>query len=1508
MAFSFAGTSPAPSAVAPTAQSGGDLEDIQTEGIGWLALSGESKVQLLPSWPPNQLPPPTASLLSIASHKGLLAAAGPDVVIVARTENVRKAFEGPATGDGNLKPFTPELTMPMPMRVSQLAFTADESYLVLSAENGGGLAVYDVQALLQGNTKASFEMSTNGQALRALVPNPTPEKGELLALVTNDGNLMMANLKERVFNKSSDGQPVLKSGVSSISWSTKGKQLVAGLGNGSAYQMTPEGQGKAEIPRPPNANVGDHVSSITWLENNCFLIVLTPSTFDSNSAPASNFYVVHRDPAAQTNFMFQKIPDPAGPFGMNRSPPHHFMLRLRDFPPNLQDVLVVSSTAATDIGLFSRSKVPLTNDKPADKVTGVFTMTEMSDDSRRAQLPMSADLNDTSPIGLAFDLSSKEKVHRPIPTYEEINESPTPLPALMVLNNEGVLASWWFIYSESIRNGTIYTGLVAAGGATPAVTASSAAAQAATPAFGGPAKPVFGTTFGGAPATASPGAFGGPSALGQNKSVWGSSAATGGAFGTSATTSTASSFGSPSFGQTSVPAMGLGNKASPWSTGTTSPNATFGQSGGLAKPATTFGTPTLSSGSAASGFASFATNAKGGFTAAPSTGTSVFGSKPAESPLSKPSTGSFGSFGANTQTQNPSNTFGSFGSSPQTQPPSNTFGSFGSGPQTQPSSTTFGTPAAQSSGIFGAPVGGLKTPSGLSAPFVLGSTFKADPSAKHDENEPINPPKSSSFFGGNFGGALSEVAKQPVVPETKDADMDEENGVKPEPAKLESTTPASTPAAPKTQLFPSSTPASGGLFGSPSTSSGPPPVKPVSAGFSFGQSPKPGGFFANLNNPSSTPAGPKTPTTSNAPGINPFAAKTPASPKIKQEPFSETPAFNKIPEAPLPPDPASKTTFGTGESSTSSPAGAGAPLPPDFIPKPPAPSKVGPSFSLVQEKKPIPADLIPPTDVPGGPEDDGGSSGFLTEDDEDDQSEGSGEDVAKDLSPVSETRPTPGLSPESSFGGPKTRSSESTFFGQVSKPGPQAQPRSLFGEVGASVPILPPPKVQQSPRSPSPIRTAIPPRMSRPDVSRSVSAPGAASQILGSQRAGSRPAGPVPPTQNSYNLSLEQRQAEEKRRAEIKAQKEAEETRALDDEEDDRIQHYLASDIQPTKILDEFEAYADRVNNEPMESIPAQVETVYRDINAMIDTLGLNARKMKSFIQGHTDLYKDEGRTRRDLEVDEEWCLVEIEDLSAIVEKELSRDLDGGRVRDVIGKLDTCTSLQKDIVRLRAKHEDVKKIVDTFRDPDQLATARAQPLSAEQSAQQNDLRRDFTAFQKLLSEAEEGLSLLKAKIVSQSTSQSKLGGTGPTVEAVMRTITKMTSMAEKRSGDIDVLEGQMRRLRFGSSASVGSREGSPFATPQKNNRASVRNLGGSSYGLFYTPDSIKETPQRFQSSMMSSTSSLSRSASPRKKMSGYTAEEKMALRTKLARKREATDKLKAALAKSGTHVRTMDDE
>jgi nucleoporin NUP159 len=193
----------------------------------------------------SDAPAPTASLLSIASRKGLVAAAGPEAVYLATTEAVRKALEGPKEGGSETRTFQSQVKLPLPMRVSQVAFTADEQYLLLSAEKGGGLAVYDVQTLSGGTTTTSFEVSTNGESLRDLVPNPAPETAELCAMVTTNGNLLIGNLKDRKVAS-------IRAQASCVAWSSKGKQLVAGLADGTVCQLTPAGEEKALVPKPPN--------------------------------------------------------------------------------------------------------------------------------------------------------------------------------------------------------------------------------------------------------------------------------------------------------------------------------------------------------------------------------------------------------------------------------------------------------------------------------------------------------------------------------------------------------------------------------------------------------------------------------------------------------------------------------------------------------------------------------------------------------------------------------------------------------------------------------------------------------------------------------------------------------------------------------------------------------------------------------------------------------------------------------------------------------------------------------------------------------------------------------------------------------------------------------------------------------------------------------------------------------------------------------------------------------
>lgn len=1382
------------------------------------------------------------------------------------------------------------------MRVSHLAFTPDEQYLILSAEQGGGLAVYETQTLLQGSAQSAFEINTSGESVKTLAPNPMPELAEFCAVVTNNGNLLMANLKEKSLVQSLNG-PVIRSGVTCVGWSTKGKQLVAGMGDGTVIQMTPDGTEKAAIPKP--AFLGDfHVASIAWLENHLFLTIYNEN---SGNPPNSEYFVITRSapPRETASFDFRKMQDPIMPFG-NEMAPQYTVLRIREYPPAIQELLIVASSVSDQLGLLTKAKAPLASDKPAEEITNVFTTTEFADDSRRATLPSDEEYNETLPIGVALDLSSKDKVSKPVPDDEEIESSPGPLPAAWALNNNGVLAAWWMVYYDAVREGTTYPGMAALQGE----PSSQPSAPPTTSAFGSQPK-------------SSP--FGSSSAFGSPAPALTPSEAPANPFGNKAAPS-GPTFGAPSFGAPSslggkppAPAFGhsggLGNKASPWATGSTNAAPAFGSRGfsssaGPAAAGSTggkvFGSSAAPAGSTTgSGFAGLAGQSGFASLGGDNKGESIFSKSTSSNPFGAPASGQ-----------------SVFGQSSGT-------GGFGSQQASTNSNTAFPAsgPKPQNGSGFG------------SSPFVLGTTFKADPASANDNEKPSG---NGGFGLGGFGLSLDDSAsKDAASNDSKDEKMDATTPTEQESSKLPfglsqaSTTPSSTPAPSK--FLPSDHTASKpNPFGGPATTSnifGSANLQPKAS--------KPNPFSqadATKSKPSPSPFGP-TGSIFGGGGDKP----NPFSPNNK--PTSNSDATEAT-ATPMPPDATSKTAYPFEESSSSSIASTKttedikkptksvgvAPLPPDFLPPKGRPT---PDDSISQppplkeespapEDAPLPPDFVPkpksepgslfqPPAAPAVPE---SSDDDLSEEAETDhdgegedeegegESEGSGIDVADDLSPVSPgAGQTPGgATPQSSFGG-----MGGSTFSLISRPDVSQQPRgSLFGEqprsapFGENAPSLPKP-THTSPGSPSPVRSAVPQRIPQGESSRSVSAPGVTSQMFGTSRQ-PRSTGSQPQS-SAYNKSISSR-VQPKEDPNIALQREAqkkqeEQQQTLEDEEYEQIQALLESPVHPTLDIGEFNAFNSVTADAHASTVAAQAEALYRDMNGMLVTLGLNARALAGFIKGHDR--KQEMKTKHDLESLDDWVLCEAEDLNHILDEELAPELEEGRVQGIEDTWDTCQSIIREMPKLRAKKQDLKRVLDTVLDPEQAAGARAMPLSAEQLAQQNELRQAYARMTKLMADAEDTLTMLKTKLASLSGKPSNV----PTVDAIIRTIAKMTTAAEKRSGEIDILESQMRKLRMSGSAGLTpSREGSPAMsrTPPPKMRQSL--MAGSS---MHTPSPLRA----LNNSLIGSGGRGM--PSPRKKLSGFTAEEKMAIREKMEMRKAVLGRLRGRLVENGPKVSRMGD-
>ena len=1480
---------------------GPELQEIQTDQLGFQALNGDAKLRLLPTpWPEDDLPEPTSSLLTVASSRGLVAAAGPEGIVIATTNAVREAIASSAEQGENMRTIEPAVKIPL-SRTSHLVFSSDETALVASLQQDGGIVAYQVEELLKGNTRPALEIATNGEGLRALIPNPMPQTAHQFAAVTRDGKLLVADLKSGALQNATDG-PVWADGVTCVSWSKLGKALIAGLADGSGSQIKSDGTFMAQIPSLPSTEVAKHVSALSWLEKDTFFVIYNPNEGSGDGLPPSSEYYLISRQKGTTKFAFQRLPEVVPPFGVERFPPFHFICRLRSFPPDLDDLLLVTSTISVDVGMVTKATVALSKGEP---VIGDYSTTTVMEDSRRAQLPLKEDGGgDTSPIGFAVDLSSRDTIYNPIPSDPEIQESATPLPSLLILNNEGILVVSSIVYNSSIRAKTAYPGLVALSSTeqtpqsksqTPESTTLQTPAQTpSVPTFG---QAVFGdatsfakppaSTFGAPAADSSFGrgntTFGTPATMSGTKSSW---ADTG--FGSSTSQTGASGVGQPAFG----PSTAVGASAAP----------AFGASSTLGSRPAAFGQAT-----------SATTPAFGKPAGLGSTAASLFGGGSAASPFTARAgdvnkTAGFGAFSG----------AGGFGSSASTKTgEGGVFGkpaeSVSSGTKPTPMSGSGDTKQGQDASLFGAPKGGFK----------LESSFKPDVDSRKDM--PKESHEGALSFGGGFGDLMGE-SRQPMSPtHDKEADMGVADGTEGEPADHIATDDAQVPpsaAGPSSLVTPPSTitqskatpaPPLSGLFGEPAQSSTiPEPQRDSKAGdVKETTTPAPSApMFGTSTQPGTTPAAVQAsipswsfaPQTSTTPKESPLTKKVPfparerspdKAPRIKAEPPSddETQDLSNIPEAPLPPDPTSKAAYAAGDtsgSSDNSKLSDDALLPPDFVP---ANKSAG---SELEEGE--------------VPEDEEFSSDY----------EGSEEDASGEISPIEEppAEPTEQIqtSPESSFGRSGEKSQENSptggIFTKVTPIVPsQQKSRPLFGEVGSG-PVFPPPKPQESPRSPSPVRNLLPEDLLRPEPARSVSAPSRPSAIdtRRAELAKSNLRKEQAPT-GDRNSKDDQRRAAA---AEAKAKAEADEQQELEDDEDERLRAELAKPVSPVEELEQFVHY-EHGNFEEVSSksgIPGQIERLYNDVNAMIDTLGINARSLSGFMlyQQGQEPSEDwpavlESETPLD-SLNDQWVLDDIVRLreGSVVLEQMSEET---KVANVTSKLQQCRELLvSDIVQLKTKLIALRK---SIHGKDDYEINFKAPLSAEQASLQNDLRKASTSVQTKMTQAEQVLSMLRARIAEIAPPQSDApNGFGkpslsraasqrkPTVQAVTNTIAKMTSMAEKKSTEIDYLEAQLKKFGLMPSSS-SSHEGSTEnnGTPQKQTDSSaVAKTPASGTGtVYHTPgskfaNSVRSTPGTGRSNFRTSLADIQSSVSE---------EDRDRWRAKAQRKHDVTRALKEAL-------------
>lgn len=614
---------------------------------------------------------------------------------------------------------------------------------------------------------------------------------------------------------------------------------------------------------------------------------------------------------------------------------------------------------------------------------------------------------------------------------------------------------------------------------------------------------------------------------------------------------------------------------------------------------------------------------------------------------------------------------------------------------------------------------------------------------------------------------------------------------------------------------------------------------------------------------------------------------TPLSPAKKTSYFGTTPSApspvkkEPVDDAPLPPD-FTKVTK-TSESVDD------APLPPDFTtfkPKSqPEDAPLPPDFTSKKSSKEAEDDVPPLAGSPGVEVESslGTSPTPLTDDEEEDEEfssdeegeeehegdeeEGTDEEAEEEEeNEEGRQQPTtlgkyvlqqpgknastdkPATTSQPSLFGAKPSTSQaapSSLFG--AKPAPQPTgSSSLFGQPTPlsrgqqAKPSFPAPQAQDTLRSPSPVRSSSSSSY-RPTTRREPSMPG-----------------------NSLSASFQQ------------SKRSTPQVTDLEDQEDERIRAQLAQPIEPSRTLDEFVAHQKYAAASDRTGHAAQIEAIYKDINGMVDALGWNARSIKSFTEWHKQpqpnhmvdrqAMEDVGADDKDGPWFDQFALCEIKGLKNL-EDELFKDLDAGRIQGVHDKLSQLRRLILEKAKLMTRINDIRRQIINRKDPERLESSRKAALPKELADTQKTLRAEYAKLLTFLSQAEEATILLRSRLASHSASGGNTGAV-PSMDAVKKTIIKMTAMAERKNNDIALLESQLRKLglqdpsRPTSSSSPAngattprrsrgtdlrrSIADTPFATPPTKGKMSLTELNrraltpevkddtpSKGYGLFY---------------------------------------------------------------------------
>ncbi|XDV19642.1 hypothetical protein PO909_025080, partial [Leuciscus waleckii] len=425
------------------------------------------------------LPKQRSSLLCVSNKYGLTFAGRERDLKVFWTRDVIAA--GRQEGNPNhTVECSSAATVTVAVAMHHMALSSDELTLcVCGASESSDLTLdfYDVRTLLKKDQqeKRPFTSFRPPSSRDSLVQDLkwSPVDPTRLAVCVSDGSMMVLDVQDSV---SVFAQLPASTGITSVCWSPKGKQVSAGKQDATVVQFTPTLQAKKVIPCPSFYSQ-DHpvkVLDVLWLSTFNFAVAYAAADGSLETPPELVVVSLPKkdEKRGERYLNFNDLV-----YGTCTERQHHYYLcHIEDW-----DLVLAASAAAIEVSIIAKQE---------DKVNWELWLLE---DASRAELPVTENNEDTLPVGVAIDYTSQEDIQ-----LSDEKRLP-PAPTLMLLSTDGVLCPFSLL---NLNAGAKQLSVPAAplpedGERAPAAQSSSSAAPVSAPSS------IF-TSFSAPPGTAPP--------------------------------------------------------------------------------------------------------------------------------------------------------------------------------------------------------------------------------------------------------------------------------------------------------------------------------------------------------------------------------------------------------------------------------------------------------------------------------------------------------------------------------------------------------------------------------------------------------------------------------------------------------------------------------------------------------------------------------------------------------------------------------------------------------------------------------------------------------------------------------------------------------------------------------------------------------------------------------------------------------------------------------------------